>query len=99
MPVVIGLLQLVAAIGWLVCFIMVIIKMCQRDATALAIVSLLMLILCGIGAVVVFIYGWIKAAEWEITRVMLIWTACFIGGTVLALAQIVMWDVVLTRPV
>jgi hypothetical protein len=61
--------------------------MFQNDATGVAIASLLLL-LCGIGALIAFIYGWIKAAEWNISNVMLIWTGCFIGGIVLALVQI-----------
>ncbi len=89
MPFLLSLLQLVASVGSLVCFIMVIIKMFQNDATTVAIVSLLLL-LCGIGALVAFVYGWIKAGEWGLTNVMLAWTACFIGGLVLAGAQVAM---------
>jgi hypothetical protein len=89
MPALLSVLQLVAGLGSLVCFIMVIIKMFQEDATAVAIVSLLLL-LCGIGALVAFVYGWIKAGQWGLTNVMLIWTGCFIGGIVLALAQVAM---------
>jgi hypothetical protein len=31
-----------------------------------------------------------KAAEWNITNLMLIWTGCVIGGIVLALVQVAM---------
>ena len=89
MPLVISLLQLALGVGSLVCFIMVIVKMFQNDATGLAIASLLLL-LCGIGALVAFVYGWVKAAEWGITNVMLAWTGCFVGGLVLAVLQLAM---------
>jgi hypothetical protein len=89
MPVVLNLLSLVLGVGSLICFIMVIIKMFQNDATGVAIVSLLLL-LCGIGALVAFVYGWVKAAEWGITNVMLAWTGCFVGGIVLTVLQLAM---------
>lgn len=92
MPVLLNVLQAVVGLASLVCFVMVIIKMFQENATGVAIASLLLL-LCGIGALVAFIYGWIKAGEWGITNVMLIWTGCFVGGILLALMQVAMFGV------
>jgi hypothetical protein len=36
------------------------------------------LLCCGIGTVVAFIYGWMKNREWRITNIMYVWTACWI---------------------
>jgi hypothetical protein len=91
MAVLLSLLQAVVGIVALVCFVMVIIKMFQNDATGLAIVSLLLL-LCGIGALVAFIYGWIKAGEWNITNVMTIWTGCIVCGILVTLVQLAMLE-------
>lgn len=58
-----------------VCWIIVLIQMFKRQHVGLGVVG----ILC---ALVAFVYGWIKAREWGITMVMLVWTACLIlGGT------------------
>lgn len=84
MPLLVNVLQGLVFIGSLVCFIMVIIKMFQNDATTIGIVSLVLLLVCGVGGLVAFIYGWIKAAEWNITNVMLAWSACIVGGLVLS---------------
>jgi uncharacterized membrane-anchored protein YitT (DUF2179 family) len=41
------------------------------------------LLLCGLGALVAFIYGWVKARPWNITNIMYAWTACIVLGIVL----------------
>ena len=68
-----GLLGIIS----LVCWILVLIKMFQHGAIGLAIASIV-LILCGIGPLVALVYGWIKADEWGIRNVMLIWTICLL---------------------
>jgi hypothetical protein len=75
-------LQGVAGLGSLVCFIMVIIKMFQNDATGVGIASLVLFLVCGIGMLLAFIYGWMKAAEWNINNLMLAWTGCILVGMV-----------------
>jgi hypothetical protein len=84
MTALLSLLQIAVGIGSLVCFIMVIVKMFQNNATTIGIVSLVLLLVCGIGALVAFIYGWMRAAEWNITNVMLAWTGCIVAGFVLS---------------
>lgn len=72
-----NILNGVGGLGMLVCFILVIVTMFQRGSSGVAIASLLLLC-CGIGVFVAFVYGWIKSSEWGITRLMTIWTVCLI---------------------
>jgi hypothetical protein len=69
------ILNAVGGLGFLVCFIIVLVKMFQNGHTVLGIVCI---ICCGIGGLVAFIYGWVKSSEWGIQNVMIIWTICFI---------------------
>jgi hypothetical protein len=71
-------LVVVSSIASLVCFILVLIKMFQANQTALAIVCIVLTFCTGIGSLIAFIYGWIKASEWNIKNIMLIWTAIFV---------------------
>jgi hypothetical protein len=68
----------------LVCWILVLIKMFQNGAIGPAIASIV-LILCGIGPLVALIYGWIKADEWGIRNIMLIWTVCILLSIVVGI--------------
>ena len=78
MAIIVQILQWLIAIGSLVCFVLVVIQMFQRGQTGLAIACIVLLFCCGIGKLVAFIYGWVKAAEWRITNVMTIWTVFFV---------------------
>jgi hypothetical protein len=87
------LLQLIgglAGIGSLVCFILVLVKMFQNGQTGLGIACIVLVFLCGIGALVSFVYGWINADRWGIRNVMLFWTGCFVVGLVCNLLVISM---------
>jgi len=77
-----GLLVLVG-IGELVCLILVLIKMFQAGEQTMGIICIVLLLCCGIGGLVVFIYGWINATKWDIKNIMLIWTGLFIAAIVL----------------
>lgn len=77
-----GLLVLVG-IGELVCLILVLMKMFQVGEQTMGIVCIVLLLCCGIGGLIVFIYGWINATKWDIKNVMLIWTGLFIAALVL----------------
>lgn len=78
-------LSIIVGIGSLVCFIMVIVKMFQNGQTGLG-VACLILILCGIGPLIAFVFGWIKSGEWNIKNLMLAWTACIVVGILLNIA-------------
>jgi hypothetical protein len=46
---------------------------------------LVLLFCCGIGGLIVFIYGWMNAKQWGIQNIMVIWTGLVIGQIVLQL--------------
>lgn len=86
MAVLLSLLGLACAIGSLVCWIIVLIQMFKRGQTGVAIASIVLL-LCGIGPLIAFVFGWIKAKEWNIMNIMLAWTGCMVAGVLLNIAQ------------
>ena len=68
----IGMLLLaVGGIGSLICWIMILIKMFQNDKPLIGVLG----ILCGLWA---FIWGWMKASTLGTTKIMMIWSACFV---------------------
>src|SRR5262249_13526437 len=68
----------ISGVGSLICCVLVLIKMFQHGRTALGIACIVLLLCFGIGGLVAFIYGWIKAKEWNMTQLMTIWTAFFV---------------------
>jgi hypothetical protein len=71
----------IAGLVSIVCFIMVVVKMFQNGKSGLGIATILLLC-CGIGGLVAFIYGWMKSTEWNIRNLMLAWTVAIIIGIV-----------------
>jgi hypothetical protein len=69
-------LAAIAGITSLICLIMVLIKMFQRAGAGLGIVGI---ITCGIAA---YIWGWMKAKELNLTKIMLIWTAAIVVSVI-----------------
>jgi hypothetical protein len=69
-----------------ICYIVVLIQMFQRGATAMAITCLVLTLCCGLGGLITFVCGWVKAAEWKIVNLMTVWTVAFaitvVAGTV-----------------
>ena len=82
MDILLSILSLVVGLGSLVCFVLVVIQMFKHGQTGLGVISIVLLFCFGIGALIAFIYGWIKANEWNIKNVMLIWTV-LIGISIL----------------
>lgn len=76
------ILQGIASLISIVCFIIVVMKMFQNGQTGLGIATIVLLFCCGIGGLIAFIYGWVKSGEWNIRNVMLAWTVAFIIGIV-----------------
>jgi hypothetical protein len=66
-----GLLAMLLALGCLVCFIIVLIKLFQNEGALKGILGLI----CGLYT---FIWGWINATKLGIKNIMLIWTALII---------------------
>ncbi|MBL8848998.1 MAG: hypothetical protein JNG89_04915 [Planctomycetaceae bacterium] len=75
MAAILGLLAVVAGIGSLVCWVMVLIKLFTNGQVAAGVIS----IFCGI---VAFVMGWMNADKWNIKNVMIIWTICILVGIV-----------------
>jgi len=70
----------------LICHIIVIVKMFQNGQTGLGILAIVLTFCCGIGFLFTLIYGWVKAGEWNIQPVMLVFTV----GVILNIAGGVM---------
>jgi hypothetical protein len=56
--------------------------------TIIAVVCLVGLFLCGLGGLVAFVYGWIRAREWDMVPVMATWSACIGVQIVLAIINV-----------
>ena len=84
MGALVSLLAMVIGLGSLVCFILTLIKMFQSDETTMGIVCIVTFFLCGLGALIAFIVGWINASKWQNQQVMFFWTCCIIANIVLS---------------
>lgn len=81
-----GMLQILGATCGFVslfCYIFVVYKMFVESETVIGIVCAVGILFCGIGVLVAFVYGWIKANEWEIKPVMFAWTGFWVAGVIL----------------
>jgi len=67
----------------LVCFVMVLLAMFKNDQAVLGIICIVAFFFCGFGMLVAFIFGWIKASQWDIQKIMLVWTVAGILGMIL----------------
>jgi fucose permease len=91
--------QSVGGLGYLVCFILVVLQMFKREKTGIAIVCLVLI--CCVGGLIAFIFGWIKNKEWTITNIMLIWTVCWIMiivGYALSPVDYAQFNTIVVRP-
>jgi hypothetical protein len=70
----------------MVCLVIVIVEMFKRGETAIGIVCAVLSVCTGVGALIAFVYGWIKSSEWGLRKVMLAWTICLVINLVLAFA-------------
>lgn len=74
---ILGILALVAGLGCLICFIMVLIKQFQNAGVVHGIIGI---ITCSIWTL---IWGWMNASKLSIKNIMLIWTLLIIVYVVL----------------
>jgi hypothetical protein len=82
----------VALVGALVCFVLVLSRMFQQDRSTLAVVCAVAAWFSGLGLVIAFVYGWLKASEWSLRPVMLTWTGCLgAAGLFYGVFYLVMW--------
>ena len=73
-------LQYLAGIVSIVCFILVIIAMFKAGQTGLAIACLVLLLCGAIGFIFAFVVGWMRSSEWQLRRIMIIWTVALVIG-------------------
>ena len=71
------------------CYFYIIYLMFNHAETTMGIVCLVGLCALGLGGIVAFIYGWIKAREWEIVPFMAAWSGCIVLNIAFAVAQVV----------
>jgi hypothetical protein len=71
-------LSVAVSLGILVCYVMVVVQMFRHGKTGPGLMSTLGLLLCGLGGLFAFVYGWMKAAEWRMTNVMIAWTVLIV---------------------
>jgi hypothetical protein len=74
------ILYMVCALGSLICFIIVLIKMFQNAGVLQGILGLICSIWC-------FIWGWMNAGKLGIKNIMLIWTVLWVLCVVLGIAS------------
>ena len=74
------ILAILCSLGSLACWIIVLVKIFQSGNIGMGIVG----IICPL---VAFIYGWTKANEYGIQKVMLVWTVLIVAGIGLNLAM------------
>jgi hypothetical protein len=67
-----GILALIASLGYLICLIMVLIKQFQNGGVVHGIIGI---ITCGLWT---FIWGWLNSGKLNLRNIMLIWTLLFI---------------------
>jgi hypothetical protein len=77
---------ILAGLGSLTCFILVIVKMFQMGDSTLGIVCVVT-IFCCIGGLLTYIMGWVKSSDYGVLPIMLIWTVCIGIGIACRLAM------------
>jgi hypothetical protein len=77
MTTVLGILAIIAVIGSIICWIMVLIKLFQEKGVLHGILG----IICSIYP---FIWGWINAGRLNIRNIMIVWTVCWVVSMILS---------------
>jgi len=71
-----GIVALLFGIVSLVCWILVLVAAFKNGSIALGIVG----IICW---PVIYIMGWVKSGEWDVQKIMLVWTIAMVIGFIL----------------
>ena len=77
-------IQLVLALPSLVCLIIAWVAMFQQGKTGLGIACILLTVLCGIGGLITFIWGWMSNNV--NIKVMIAWTLLIIVSTIVSVS-------------
>jgi hypothetical protein len=78
------LLSMGLGIASFVCLILVLVNIFQAGKTGLGILCLLTIFVCGIGALITFIVGWVNVDEFGIRKLMLNWTLCIVLNIIIS---------------
>ena len=71
-----NIVSVIAGLGSLVCFILVLIHLFQSGETGLGIACIVLVFVCGIGVLIAFVKGWMD----DLGMVMWVWTGCIALG-------------------
>jgi hypothetical protein len=82
------ILQILAAIGSLVCCVLVWIKMFHYGETTRAIIYIATTFVFGIGALLTLLWGVRKHTEWSLQTVMNSWAVCIIVNLLAVVANL-----------
>ena len=85
MGALINIISILLSLVSLGCFIMVVVKMFQNGQTGLGIACIVLVLCAGIGALIAFVYGWMKSSEWNIKNIMLAWTGAIVVNILLSI--------------
>jgi len=73
-------LSYIFGIGWLICFILVVIKLFKKEGVGLGILG----VIC---ALYTFIWGWINHKKQDITTIMIIWSVLIVISLIINLSM------------
>lgn len=73
----------ISAFAALICAIIVAVKMIQNKQTAMGVITLVGLFVCGIGYILALVFGWQNRQAWGLQKVMPIFTGSIILAIVL----------------
>ena len=82
MLLVIGILSLIVGLVSLGCWIFIVIKMFKNEEGPVQ--GIIGIVTCGIWA---FIWGWMKHKEYDLSKIMYIWTAAWVVSLILNIVQ------------
>lgn len=81
-PLLANVVSVVAGIGSLVCFVLVVIHLFQTDQKGLGIACIVLVFVCGVGGLIAFVKGWMDG----LGTVMWVWTGCVLLGVLASFA-------------
>jgi hypothetical protein len=73
-----AVVALASGLATMIFFVVVLVEMFKRQQTGIAITCIVLFLTTLMGPLVAFVYGWLKAKEWNLRRNMLAWTGCLV---------------------
>jgi hypothetical protein len=81
-------LRVLVGLVALACFVLVLVRIFQEGQTALGVSCVVLFFCFGVGGLITFVFGWMRAVDWGITKLMWLWTGCIVAAIALALAAV-----------